>query len=130
MHNHDHEHHAELVQGFVDEQQEIFNSSSQAMYVFLDDDNRICNQKFAKLLGYTSPEEWRNVDVQGAFPQVFIDSKSQRPLVEAYQNAMEKGVAASLKVSWKKKNGGAVNTNVILVPVLYQGHLFALHFIS
>lgn len=125
-----HEHHAELVSGFFKEQQHIFDSSSQAMYAFLDDDCRVCNQKFATLLGYSSPDEWFKVNVQGAFPAVFVDTKSQRTLVTAYQNAMEKMEGAAFKVAWKKKSGGTIDTTVILVPVAYKGHVFALHFIS
>lgn len=125
-----HEHHAELVGGFFKEQKLIFDSSSQAMYAFLDDDCRVSNQKFATLLGYLSPEEWFKVDVQGSFPDVFVDSKSQQTLVTAYQNAMEKMMGATIKVTWKKKSGETVDTTVILVPVAYQGHTFALHFVS
>ena len=83
-----HEHHAELVSGFLKEQKQIFDSSSQAIYAFLDDDCRVCNQKFATFLGYSSPEEWFKVDVQGAFPVAFVDTGSQKTLVTAYQNAM------------------------------------------
>lgn len=124
-----HQHHAELVRGFFKEQQQIFDSSNQSMYAFLDDDCRVCNQKFATLLGYSSPEEWFKVDVQGTFPAAFVDNKSQQTLVTAYQNAMEKMEGATMKVTWKKKSGGTVDTTVILVPVAFKGHLFALHFI-
>ncbi len=125
-----HDHHGELVSGFFNEQKQVFDASSQAMYAFLDDDCRVCNQKFAALLGYSSPEEWFKVDVQGAFPNAFVDPKSQQTLVTAYQNAMDNMEASTVKVTWKKKDGGTVDTTVILVPVAYQGHLFAVHFIS
>lgn len=125
-----HEHHGELVEGFLKEQKEIFESSDQAMYVFLDDDCRACNGKFASLLGYDSAEEWFKVAVDGSFPGVFVDGKSQSTLVEAYQNAMENFAGSEIKVTWKKKSGGTVDTNVILVPISFKGHLFALHFIS
>jgi PAS domain-containing protein len=125
-----HEHHAELVNGFFKEQQQIFDSSSQAIYAFLDDDCRVSNQKFATLLGYSSPDEWFKVDVQGSFPNAFVDSKSQQALVTAYQNAMENMAGSTIKVTWKKKSGKTVDATVILVPVVYQGHTFALHFIS
>ena len=128
MHHHDD--HADLIGNFYKEQKEIFDSSNQGMYAFLDDDNRICNAKFAKMLGYTSPKEWSDVDVDGSFPDAFIAEKSQQALVEAYQNAMENGVGSTLLVSWKKKSGGSVETTVILVPIIYQGHLIALHYIS
>lgn len=125
-----HEHHAELVSGFVAEQKAIFDSSGQSIYAFLDDDCRVCNHKFATLLGYSSPDEWFKVNVQGSFPSAFVDDKSQQTLVTAYQNAMEDMVATRVKVTWKKKSGGTVDTTVILVPISYKGHVFALHFVS
>jgi hypothetical protein len=39
-------------------------------------------------------------------------------------------VGSTIEVTWKKNNGQTVDTNVILVPVAYDGHLFALHFLS
>ncbi|KKQ26395.1 MAG: hypothetical protein US39_C0001G0149 [Microgenomates group bacterium GW2011_GWC1_37_12b] len=125
-----HEHRAELVSGFLKEQKEIFDLSDQGIYAFLDDDCRVCNSKFAKMLGYDSPEEWFKVNVKGAFPSVFLANKSQQTLVNAYQRAIEKGVGSTIEVTWKKKSGGDVDTTVILVPVAYQGHTFALHFVS
>lgn len=126
----EHTNHSELVNGFFNEQKEIFDSSTQGMYVFLDDDARLCNEKFSALLGYGSPDEWAKVDVQGSFPNAFVHRKSQRALVTAYQNAMEKMVALTFKVTWLKKSGETVDTTVTLVPIVYQGHLFALHFVS
>jgi hypothetical protein len=125
-----HNGHAELVKGFFNEQKQIFDASGQAMYAFLDDDCRVCNEKFAKLLGYSSPEEWFKVNVNGSFPGVFVDSGSRETLVSAYQNAMEKMTGSTINVTWKKKSGGTVSTKVILVPVAYQNTLFALHYIS
>lgn len=127
---HDHTDHLELVSGFLKEQREVFNSSSQGMYAFLDDDSKVCNEKFAALLGYESPEDWAKVDVKGSFPNVFVDEKSQETLVTSYQNAMEKMIGSTFKVTWKKKNGGTVDSTVTLVPVAYQGHIFALHFVA
>ena len=125
-----HEHHGELVKGFFEEQKQIFTASDQAIYAFLDDDCRVCNAKLATLLGYASPDEWFNVNVQGSFPNAFVDPQSQQALVTAYQNAMEQMAGATIQVTWKKKSGGTIDTTVILVPVAYQGHVFALHFVS
>lgn len=125
-----HQGHGEWLRGFFEEQKAIFDSSDQAMYAYLDDDCRSCNAKFASLLGYSSAEEWAKVDVKGAFPAVFVDPSSQSTLVGAYQDAMSKGKGSTIKVTWKKKDGGTVATTTILVPVAYQGHTFALHFVS
>lgn len=126
----EHQHHEELINGFFEEQKEIFESSGQAMYAFLDDDCRVANANFASLLGYSSPEEWSKVDVNGSFPDAFVDTKSQHALIVAFQNAMEGMEASTVEVTWKTKSGETVDSIVILVPIIYKGHLIALHFIS
>ena len=82
------------------------------------------------MLGYVSPEEWFKVDVMGAFPNAFVDPKSRQELVSAYQDAMQNSAGSSIKVTWKKKSGGTVDTTVILVPVVFENHVFAPHFVS
>lgn len=127
--SHDHNH-GDLAKDFYEEQKETFENAQCGIYAYLDDQSRVCNDTFAKLLGFGSADEWATVDVHGSFPEVFVDTKSQETLVNAYQLAMEKNIGSTIDVSWKKKNGGSVNTKVILVPVMFQGHAFALHFIS
>ena len=51
-------------------------------------------------------------------------------LVRTYQKAMTKMTGSMIKVSWKKKSGGTVDTEVILVPITFRNHAFTLHFIE
>ncbi len=120
-------HHEELVSGLAQQMKQILGSSEQAIYIYLDDNHKICNKKFATLLDYESPKEW--ADVQGAL-EPFVEEKSQQTLASAYWKAIEKGAASSIKVTWKKKTKGTVETNVILVPMAYSEHLLAVHFIE
>ena len=106
----------------------IFESSEQPLYLYLDDNHWACNKRFADLLGYKSPEEL--VSQELPLLDALVSEKSQDSLVTAYGNAMEKMVGSTIEVTWKKNNGQTVDTNVILVPVAYDGHLFALHFLS
>ena len=105
----------------------ILDTSQQAVYIYLDDIHKVCNGKFASLLGYHSPEEWAKVE--DSF-EVFVDRGSQETLASAYHQAMEKLIPANVKVTWKKKSGGTVTTSVVLVPIAFDDHLFALHYIS
>ena len=123
-----HQHHEELVKGIFEQLKDIFDSSEQAVYLYLDDVHKVCNKKFASLLGYKSPDEWSKKEI--SFTDLFVDEKSQRDLVSAYQNAMEKSIGSTINVTWKRKDGKQVKTTVILVPISYHGHMFALHFIS
>ncbi len=105
----------------------ILDGSQQAIYIYLDDIHKVCNAKFATLLGYRSPEEW--AQVEDAF-ETFVDRSSQETLSNAYHKAMEKLVPSNINVTWKKKSGETVATSVVLVPIAFNDTLFALHFIS
>jgi PAS domain-containing protein len=120
-------HYEELVAGISKQMKIILDSSQQAVYIYLDNIHKVCNSKFATLLGYRSPEEWAKVEV--AFEE-FVDRGSQEILVTAYNQAMEELIPSSIKVTWKKKTGGTVATSVMLIPIAYDDHLFALHFVS
>lgn len=122
----DQKHHEEVIFGLYRQLEQIFVSSEQAVYLYLDDIHKFCNGRMASLLGYSSPEEWMKIEN-------FMDTvalRSQSTLMSAYQDAMEKKVGSTISVRWKKKSGGTVDTTVIIVPIPYQEHLLALHFIS
>jgi hypothetical protein len=122
------QHHEELVSGIQQQLKEVFNTSEQAIYLYLDDEHKVCNKKFATLLGYKSPNEWATE--KKSMISISVDEKSQGSLVSAYRNAMEKCIGSQISVTWKRKDGGQVKTTVIIVPISFSGHLFALHFIT
>lgn len=122
------EHHHTLMQSIAKEYQDILAHSEQGMYIYLDDSSKVCNKKFATLLGYSSEDEWAKVD--DSFPDVFVAKESQETLISSFQDAMEKNVASTNKIVWKKKDGSTLRSTVILVPISHNGHVFALHFVS
>lgn len=123
-----HEHHHELLEKLSGQLKEILDSSTQAIYVYLDDTHKVCNQKFADLLGYTSPAEW--AQVTEPFPKVFVAEASQSTLIDAFQKAIEQKAGSTIPITWLKKDGKTVDTTVMLVPISFEGHVFALHFIT
>ena len=129
--SHDHHHghsHQDLLSELALELQPLLEASEQGIYVYLDDEHKVCNENFASLLGYDSAAEW--AQMEGSFPSLFVDTGSQDALIGAYQKAMQSMTASSIKISWKKKSGGTADTTVILAPISYKGHLFALHFVA
>lgn len=97
------------------------------MYLYLDDNHWISNKKFLSLLEYKSIEE---IAASKKHPLDLVDEKSQEALVNAYNNAITKMIGSTIKVEWKKKSGTKVDSTLMVVPIAYQGHLFALHFLS
>ena len=120
--------HQAIIDWLNQELKPMLDESQQATYVYICDEHKLCNQKFAAMLGYKSAQQW-TAD-HAPFLDAFVAEGSKDMLLSAYQNAMDHGVGSNFEVSWKKKTGGMVKTQVILVPLNYQGQRFALHFIS
>jgi len=107
---------------------EIFEESEQCVYIYLDDLNKVCNKRFARLLGYKSPAEWAGV--RGNFPEVFVSPRDRGTLVTTYQKAMNGLIGSTVPIAWRRKDGREVPSTTILVPIVYDGHRIALHFIT
>ena len=120
--------HPRILAAAAEQLGDVIERSQQAVYIYLDDVNKLCNRNFATLLGYRSPKEWAGVYEN--FPAAFVSKKSHRTLIAAYQAAMTKFVGSTIKVTWKRKDGKEVETTAILVPIAYGGHTMALHFIE
>ena len=120
-------HHEDLVNGFHNQLKQIFDNSPQAIYLYLDDNHKVCNKKFASLLGYASPEEWAKIENP---LEENIAKESQDAVVSAYFDASERMIASQMDVKLKTTSGNMFDASVIVVPVAYQNHMFALYFIS
>ena len=120
-------HHEGLVNGFYNQLKQIFDESPQAIYLYLDDNHKVCNKNFASLLGYTSPEEWAKIENP---LEENVDKRSQDAVVSAYYAATDKMLGSQIDVKLKTTSGSVFDASVILVPVAYMNHIFALYFIS
>jgi hypothetical protein len=121
------QHHRELIKGITKEQKLILNKSPQAIYIYLDDNHKVCNKKFAELLGYNSPAEWTKMDA----PLADVVEKDQQQVIDAYTNASENLIASKLEIRFKNvKTEKIVKVNLVIVPVMYSGHVFVMHFLE
>lgn len=121
-------HHEEVLNGVHKQFKDFFDYSEQAVYIYLDDQHVIWNKKFGELVGYPTPAA--AFKSKKHFLELFVDGASQKKLVKAFSNAMESGEGSSNTIVWKHKSGKKKKTNTILVPIPYDGHLLALHFIK
>lgn len=121
-------HHQDIVSGAAGQFAKIFNGTTQSMYIYLDDNHAAFNKNFLSLLGYLSNED---IMADGVLMlDKLVEQKSQRQLVAAYQRAMEQLAGSTVPITWMKKSGEPCKTSVIMVPIIYQDHLLALHFIE
>ena len=121
------QHHEALVKGVTEQMKPVLEKSEQAIYIYLDDNHKVCNKKFADLLGYKSPQEWADAEA----PLSDVVEEDQQAVMTAYESAMARMVASAIEIRFKNvKTSKIVKTRMILVPIAHQGHLFALHFLS
>jgi len=120
-------HHEELVKGISEQLALILEKSKQAVYIYLDDIHKVCNEKFARLLGYKSAKEWTAMHA----PLSDVDEASRDDVIEAYENATDKFMASSLDIALRNvKTNKLIKARMIIAPMVYQGHVFAIHFLS
>jgi hypothetical protein len=105
----------------------ILDSSEQAVYLYLDDIHRACNENLASLLGYSSPAAWAATEsALGDIP-----GQSQQAAAAAYESARRKMAASSLEVFVRHRDTGKlIPTRMVVVPFPWRGEFLALYFLS
>jgi len=121
------QHHEELISGVSKEQKLILYKSPQAIYIYLDDTHKVCNKKFANLLGYKSPGEWAKMDA----PLADVLEEDQQLVIDAYGKASEKLIASKLEIRFKNiKTGKIIKAGLVMAPIVFSGHVFVMHFLD
>jgi hypothetical protein len=121
------QHHEDLIKGITEQMKPVLEKSGQAIYLYLDDNHKVCNKKFADMLGYKPPKEWADTEA----PLSDIIEEDQKIVIKAYMNASEKMFASSTKVRAKNiLTGKIMKTMMIIAPIGYGGHVFTAYFFS
>jgi len=119
-------HHEHLIKELEEQLKPVLTKSPQGVYVYLDDTHKTCNKKFSDMLGYTSPEEW----IDNEFPVNDVMEEDQEKVINAYMDASENFKASAVETKLKRKDGKEIRAEAIMVPIVYKGETFVLHFIS
>jgi hypothetical protein len=121
------EHHEKLVKGLFDQMKPILDKSEQPIFIYLDDNHKACNDKLASMLGIKSAQEWAE---KPGFLDLYVAEKSQETLASAYWKAVEKMSASTIQLTLMNKDGKTIDSTMILVPMSFEGHMFAVHFLT
>lgn len=122
----EHDQHSHLVHELGELLSPLFTNSKQAVYLYLDDAHKTCNEAFVKLLGYKSIQEW----VDNEYPIDDVVEKDQQKGIEAYMSASENLEASVVNLTFKKQSGGEAKAELISTPIPYKGEVFVLNFIN
>jgi PAS domain-containing protein len=122
--------HEVLLQQIRQEFSEILAQSSQGIYIYQDDPHWICNERLASILGYASADELLKLAGGSPILDAIVAPESHQQVVQAYLGAVERKMASSISVTWKKKDGGTVISQTTFVPFSFKGNLLSIHFVT
>jgi PAS domain-containing protein len=122
--------HEALLEEVTREYADIFETTAQGFYIYLDDPHWVCNDRLATMLGYASPAELHSAANALEFLDVAVAQESQDRVVEAYTDSVDSKRASSIPVTWKKKGGGTLDTQTIFVPISFRGTALTIHFVT
>jgi hypothetical protein len=121
------QHHVDLIEGIAQQMKQVLDKSGQAIYLYLDDTHKVCNKKFADMLGYKSPKEWAGTEA----PLSDVVAEDQKEVIKVYMAASEKMNSGWAEVKFKNiKTGKIVAANMLVVPIGYAGHIITAHFFT
>jgi PAS domain S-box-containing protein len=107
--------------------QPLFDASTDGVYVWLDEEHWICNQRFADLLGYDSPDELNDTP---KFLQRMVHEDDQQHFSWNYWNRVQAlAFPTTFRFRGTRKDGSAFQAETDMIPFTYGGHTFAYHFV-
>ena len=123
---HDHDH-GDLLDELTAHFQPVLDECPEGVYLWVDNDNMVCNDKLAKLFGYASPAEWAQAD---DFLGTFVDPKDQEMFGRNYSRQVGH-LAGPLRFRFKarRKDGSTFDAETDMVPITFGGHAVAYHFV-
>jgi PAS domain S-box-containing protein len=106
--------------------QPVLDQSPDGIYLWLDERNKVCNERLARMFGYTI-EEWEAVD---DFAGTFIAEESREIYVWHYQNrVLGLEFPSTFRFRGRRKDGSTFALETDIVPLTYAGHAVAYHFV-
>ena len=105
----------------------IFAESPDGVYVWLDEEHWVCNERFAQMFGYASPDELNDTPY---LLQRLVHEDDQANVSWNYWNRVQ---ALAFPVTFRfrgvAKDGSTVLVETDMIPLTFGGHTFAYHFV-
>ena len=104
----------------------VMDKSADGVYIYLDDEHKACNEKLARLFGY-SKEEWERTS---PFLDNFVAPESQESVSDGYWRHIRTArVPRNLEFVGVRKDGSRFQAHVMEFPLSYKRRLFSIGFV-
>jgi PAS domain S-box-containing protein len=105
----------------------IFDASPDGVYVWLDEEHWICNERFASLFGYEGPDALNNTPL---LLQRLVHEDDQQLFSWHYWNRVQAhAFPVTFRFRGMRKDGTTLQVETDMIPLSFGGHTFAYHFV-
>jgi PAS domain S-box-containing protein len=105
----------------------IFDASPDGVYVWLDEEHWICNQRFASMFGYDSPDELNDTPY---LLHRLVHEEDREIVSWNYWNRVQPlAFPVTFRFRGMRKDGSERLMETDMIPLTYGGHTFAYHFV-
>jgi PAS domain S-box-containing protein len=104
----------------------ILENSPDGVYLWLDETHKICNDRLAKLFGYTV-EEWCE---QEPFLGSFVAEEDRQLYLWNYHHRVaDLAFPVTFRFRALRRDGSSFDAETDMIPITYEGHPLAYHFV-
>jgi PAS domain S-box-containing protein len=120
------ESHEDIVSELAEHFRPILDNTPDGVYLWLDEDHKICNDRLAKLFGYTV-QEWSD---QEPFLSSFVAEEDRQLYLWNYQNRVaDLAFPVTFRFRGRRSDGSTFAAETDMIPIAYKGHVIAYHFV-
>jgi PAS domain S-box-containing protein len=115
-----------IMQALAEQYRPVLEQSPDGVYLWLDESNKICNERLAKLFGYTV-EEWCATE---PFLESFVAPDDRHTYSWNYQNRVAAlAFPVTFRFRGRRKDGSTFAAETDMIPISYEGRAIAYHFV-
>ena len=104
----------------------VMDSSPQGVYLWLDDEHKICNEHLAEMFGYTV-SEWQE---SPSFLEGCVAEADREKFARNFQNHIETlDSPMTFRFLAIMKDGGVFSAEADMIPISWDNHAVAYHFV-
>jgi PAS domain S-box-containing protein len=118
--------HELVLNGLLEQFMPVFSHSADGVYLYLDDNHKVCNKRMADMFGLTVAE-WSQAP---SFLERFVAPEDRETFASNYRDHV---AALNRPVTFRfhavRKNGETFLAETEMIPVSWNGHPIAYHFV-
>ncbi len=118
--------HVKILRELSEQFKPLFEKCPEGVYLYIDERHKICNERFAKMLGLTVAE-WEKME---GFVNKHTAEKDVDLIVNNYNEHIRQTLTpVRFRFNAIRKDGSSFNAETDMIPFPWRGEMLAFHFV-